>query len=144
MGASAAQAAQRGPRLAAAPQAARRRGPGGGPARAADSGRARRRQVYLSARSWRLAVDGADRWDARLGRRRNVLPRPEVCALLPDGGVSWHDGCAPAAGVDVVVYATGARAACAKAAGLIAGLVLRAAAWPRRSAERGVALLSLW
>jgi len=92
----------------------RRRGPSGGPARAADGGAARRQQVYLSARSWRPPVGEAGRWDARLGRRRNVLPRPEVAALLPDGGVAWHGGCAPAAGVDVVVHATGARAARAR------------------------------
>ncbi|KAK9838566.1 hypothetical protein WJX81_007654 [Elliptochloris bilobata] len=63
--------------------------------------------VYLSARNWHTAPDWDGAWDAPVGRRRNLLRRPELGALLPDGDVTWAHDCPPAAHVDTVIYATG-------------------------------------
>ena len=64
--------------------------------------------MYLSARNWQTAPDWRGAWDEPLGRRRNLLRRPELAALLPDGGATWAHDCPPVAHIDTVVYATGA------------------------------------
>lgn len=63
--------------------------------------------MYLSARTWHTAPDWDGAWDAPLGRHGNLLRRPELGALLPDGGVTWAYDCPSVPRVDTVIYATG-------------------------------------